>query len=243
VADKYRESLGRSGTSANTRLFHRYQRQERDKYFPAPPAPPSENLDRFQWWNPFDWAGMHEEDKYQQEEEKYKSDLGDLSERRKPVHGRVYIVPHEATMNREHGSSEYFVYLPPNTFGGKDKKKYPQGAYAPVWWNQTKRTAGKMKNWEDKLIPHTTDDEGVPNTVRVSGVKDFIEPIRDVIPTPSRNPTENIHQFRDLRYKTKDGKTDWDTQEIRKQPWKEWLHKPVNSGAFNQYMQRIRPMV
>jgi len=227
----YVKSLNREDTA------HRSQRQERDKYFPAPPAPPSENLDRYQWYNPADWFGMHEEDKYQQEGKKYKSDLEDLSERRKPVHGRVYIVPHEARMNREHGSSQYFVYLPPKVLG---KKKYPKGAYAPVWWNQTKGTAGKMKNWEDKLIPHTTDDKGVPNTVRVrgGGVEDVIEPIRDVIPSPSDKPTEHLHNYRDLRWKD-----DYKNQEIRRQPYDDWLRKPVNSGAFNQYMQRIRPMV
>jgi|TARA_Y100000310_G_C20435369_1_gene693461 hypothetical protein len=224
-------------SSKRANFAHAFRRQERDKYFPAPPVPPSENLDRYQWYNPADWFGMHEEDKYQQEEKKYKRDLEDLSERREPVHGRVYVVPHEATMNREHGAAQHFVYLPPKVL---DKKKYPKGAYAPVWWNKSTNTAGKKRYWKDNLIPHTTDDKGTPNTVRVrgGGVKDVIEPLRDVIPSPTSNPTKHLHIYRNLRWKD-----DYKNQEIRRPPYKDWLQKPVNSGAFNNYMRSMRPTV
>ena len=219
---------------------HAYNKREADKYFPAPPAPPSENLDRFQWYNPADWFGMHEEDEYQQQEKKYKEGLQDLSERRNPVHGRVYVVPHEAEVNREQGDMQYYVYHAPNRLTKEEQARFPKGKYVPLWVDERQGTAGITKNHEEYSIPHTTDDKGIPNSVRVrgGGVKDFIEPYRDVIPTPTKNPTEHLHNYRDLQWKD-----NFESQEIRRQPFKDWLRVPVNSGAFNQYMGSINPMV
>ena len=154
-------------------------------------------------------------------------------------------MPHEARVNREKGDMQYYVYHAPNKLTKKEQTEFPKGKYVPLWLNERQRTAGITKYHKKYSIPHTTDDKGVPNTVRVrgGGVEDVIAPIRDVIPSPSDKPTEHLHNYRDLRYKTIKGQTDWENQEIQRQPYDKWLRKPINSGAFNQYMQRIRPMV
>ena len=152
---------------------------------------------------------------------------------------RIYMLPHIARMNREEGDAEYFVYMPPKAFTKKEQKKYPQGGYVPVWWNTNNRTAGKARYWKDNIIPHTTDEKGIPNTERfIDGgkVKQVMEPRRDVINAGD----ENIHRYYEFTYPEVDGEVDWGKRTIKRTPHDTWPRVPVDDGAFNQYMKNIR---
>ena len=217
-----------------------YLVKQRDKNFPPPPVPPSENLDRFQWWNPLDWGGMHEEEQYQEEKRKYERDLKDLKARRKPEMNRIYMLPHIAPANREAGDADYFVYMPPKAFTKEDQKKYPQGGYVPVYWNKRTQTAGRARNWKDNIIPHTTDEEGIPNTgrtaLRVGGggeVKQVMEPRRDLRGTD----LNQLQRYYEFTYPEVDGEIDWGKRTIKSSGFEK---VPVDSGAFNQYIKNIR---